>query len=168
VGDGLRDGGRRDTGALVDPSLEPKTLGGLIGIVGTVGLGMFTAITQWRKGNIDASANVMGEWQKLIAAHQTQIKGLVEEISDLRTRLAVAEKEIMELRAENAAQREHAADEIRRRDETIAGLTRTIAQNSQSNVAFLEPSATDRAPTAAARFAPPRPPVPHNRRKDDE
>lgn len=146
----------------MDPVVAYIT-GGL-GFAAALITGMFAWLSQRTKGEIDLSATVMGEWQKLIAAHQLQIKGLVEEISDLRSRLATAEKEIMELRAEYAEHREHAADEIRHRDETITSLNRMIAQNSQSSAALLEPSVGDRAPTATARFKEGR----FGRRQDDK
>lgn len=75
---------------------------------------LITAILQWRKGNVDMTAQVMSEWKKLIDAHQAQISSMNTEIVALRERLLKAENRIAELEAENS------------------GLKRLIAQNSQS------------------------------------
>lgn len=75
-----------------------------------------TAAVQWRKGNIDESAMILGKWKELVDAHQSQITTLTGQIAELTERLAVAERRIRELEEENA------------------GLKRAIAQNSQSAV----------------------------------
>lgn len=79
------------------------------------------ALVQWRKGSVDESVAVLGEWKKLLDTHQKQLEmmqvridGLVRDNADLRLRLDSAEKRIRELEDENA------------------GLKRAIIQNSRS------------------------------------
>lgn len=104
-----------------DVSFWASVIGYVVGIGGP--LGMY--ITSRRKTDVDESAMILGKWKELVEAHEKAIqavreefavyrKSALEEIADLRTRLVAAEREIIELKAENA------------------GLKRSIAQNSQS------------------------------------
>lgn len=102
-------------------NLGAETIGGwLVALI----LAIFTLFTHLRRGKVDESIAVMGEWKKLLDSHQAQIATMLREISDLRTRLCAAEKRITELE-----------DELREKNNLIVGLQRQIAQNSRS-VAF--------------------------------
>ncbi|WP_312487147.1 hypothetical protein [Sphingomonas sp.] len=93
-----------------------------------------------RKTDVDESAMILGKWKELVEAHEKAIaavreefavyrKSALDEIADLRTRLVAAERELIELKAENA------------------GLKRSIAQNSQSTAhMFRQPSRRNSLP----------------------
>lgn len=89
-------------------------LGDNAGILVTVGgwlvailVAIFTFIAQWRKGGVEETAVVLTKWKELVEAHESQIRGLHGEITELR---ALA-KERME-RIE-ALERERADDRKR-------------------------------------------------------
>ncbi len=119
----------------------PQTIAGWAGWVTSSLLGLFVAWTQFRKGRVDESAVVLAEWKKLIDAHQSQIKSLVDEVADLRRRLGVTEGRVTVLEDENRS--------LRIEND---GLRRQVAQRSQSEVEVLGAIIGARSPTARRRF----------------
>lgn len=120
---------------------QPGTwVGGAVAVAATLG----TWLSGRRKSDIDESAMVLGAWKELVGNHQAQIKALVEEIGGLRLRLTSAEGRITVLEEENRT--------LRREND---GLTRQIAQKSQSEVAVLGGAIGGNAPTSKRRFADP-------------
>jgi chromosome segregation ATPase len=90
-------------------------------------------IVNWRKGKIDQSALVLGEWKKLYDAHEKRVEALTAEISGLRERLTEAESRIRHLE-EVVVQKDHAIIE---KDKYIAGLEAQIGQITQSSAVIL-------------------------------
>jgi len=121
----------------VNPSLIPESLGGWIGTLTAFILGFLMWTTHRKKGQIDESALVLGEWKKLIEVHQTQIADLTTRLIKAEERIAVLEEENRLYRIEND------------------GLKAQMAQASRSQAVMLAPSAGSKAPTAYARFGVP-------------
>lgn len=98
-------------------------------------LGTATFILNWRKGKVDESTKILGEWRKLydaheariavyekrIDAHERRIEALTKENTSLQSRLRGAEERIL-----------HLEEVVIEKDKRIAGLEATIRQNSQS------------------------------------
>ncbi len=86
---------------------------------------LVSAVTHWRKGNVDETTMVLGKWKELVDAHQTQIGALTQEITALRERLVATETAFADYRRVTDKR-------IRELEDENAGLKRAIVQNSQS------------------------------------
>ena len=146
------------------PDLPAGWPGYLIGVLGV----LFPFVVHWRRGNIDQSARVLEEWQKLYDKHEKRIEqyeGRIEqyeqrieaitkqfsehrdqasrEIDGLRVRLSAAEKRIQQLEST-----------IVEKDKYIAGLEAQIGQITQSSAVILSGNhASDDIAGAASRSA---------------
>lgn len=134
-------------------SLIPQSPAGWFGYLLALATFIGAVLRDRRKADVDESAIVLGEWKKLIEAHQSQIKSLTDEVSALRGRLSQAEERIAALEEEN-----------RRLRIENDGLIRQQAQRSQSEVTVLAPNIGAKAPTAKQRFLSPDGADTHNKR----
>ncbi len=112
-------------------------------------VGLLTILGTWaynsRKVQVDESALVLSKWKEFAEIHQADMKRLKEdmqsdrtryegELESLRKRIKEVEAEFAAFRKETVAQTKLREQQIKDRDEEIAGLKRQIAQNSQSTV----------------------------------
>lgn len=118
----------------IDPSVFPETVGGIIGWISTGVLGLFTIITQMRKGKVDESAMVLGEWKKLFEAHKERVESLAERVSHLETENATLRGRVKTLEDELSTAKKDNMDLI----EENHGLKRQVAQLAGSAVIVLD------------------------------
>lgn len=122
----------------------PQLPAGWIGYLVAVLTIAVTFIVNWRKGKIDESALVLGEWRRLYEAHEKRIEAYEGQITRLTDEFDAHREEarkeisrlgdrIMHLEQENSQLRQKVAQ---LEDENV-GLKRMIAQNSQSTALML-------------------------------
>lgn len=114
------------------------------GWIAFVLLGIGTFFLNFRKGKVDESALVLGEWRKLYEAHEKRIEAYEGRIAALtdefdrhreeaRLEAARLNERVGQLEQENSALKQR----ISQLEDENAGLRRTIIQNSQSTGVML-------------------------------
>lgn len=117
----------------LEPTIIPQSVGGVVGWVFTAALGVFTLVTQMRKGKVDESAMVLGEWKKLFEAHKERVEALAQRVTDLESENAGLRSRVTSLEDQLSTAKKH---EIELEEEN-AGLKRQIVQLADSGVSLL-------------------------------
>ena len=118
--------------------MDPGSIG-VGAVITAIIAGFFTWLTQRSKGKIDESAVLMAGYKELLAASERNAQ---QQIDALTKRLTTAEEAIANMKLQHAEElakmKKTHADDVRARDDIIAGLQRMIAQNSRSQTYLMD------------------------------
>lgn len=140
------------------------TAGSLLAALLTI---VFTALANRRKSEIDESTLVLGKWKELVEAHESRLKRMNEDFEAyrinsreereaLKARVAELEHKVKSLEDGHAAAIRDRDEQIRARDEEIAGLKAAIRANSRSTAVLLTDHrpVEEQAPTTSEQVRP--------------